>query len=138
MNSTAELHKSITISPLSQSVADQSVEEWPSDSMEPSIEFGDLICIHDTQGQIRSDGLYMLHYARQNIAPESARHLVADVVKVVRRVTRLPDGKLLLAYDNPVSKADEVVVESDLARWCSIAGSVSVAQRNQRGFMRMT
>lgn len=137
MNSTAHQQKSIAISSGGPTEGDCVIEEWSSDSMEPAIEFGDIITVRDTKGEIREDGLYMLHYPRARITPPSASHLVADVVKVVRRITRLPDGKLLLAYDNPCSKADEVIQEGDLAKWCMIAGAVSVAQGNKRGFMRM-
>lgn len=109
------------------------IEEWPSDSMEPAIAFGDLIHVIPTQG-IEDDGIYMLHYPRGQIQPPEAQHLVAEVVRVIRRVRRLEAGQLHLSYDGAGYLCDEVVQEADLLRWCTVAGQVSVAQRNGRGF----
>ena len=109
------------------------VEEWPSDSMEPTIAFGDLISVTPTQG-IEGGGVYMLIYQRSQIQPKPAQRLVSDVVKVIRRVRRLEDGRLHLSYDGAQSHYEEIVVEEDLLRWCSVAGQVSVVQSNGRGF----
>ena len=109
------------------------IEEWESDSMEPAISFGDLIRVTPTQG-IESDGMYMLHYQRGQIQPPAAQHLVAPLVKVIRRVRRLEDGRLHLSYDGAGYQCDEVVQEASLLRWCTVAGQVSVAQHNGRGF----
>lgn len=109
------------------------IEEWPSDSMEPTIAFGDLISVTPTQG-IEADGVYMLIYQRSQIQPKPAQRLVSDVLKVIRRVHRLEDGRLHLSYDGALSKCEEIVAEDDLLRWCSVAGQVSVVQSNGRGF----
>lgn len=109
---------------------------FPSDSMEPAIDFGDEIEITRTDG-IQGDGMYMLHYAQADMKPSALRHLCADVVKVVRRVKHLDDGLLHLSYDGPGYQCDEVVTESALASWCRIVGTVKVTQRNGRGFRTM-
>lgn len=111
----------------------QGAEEWQSDSMEPTISFGDFIHVTPSRG-IEADGLYMLHYSRDRILPAAARHLAAEVVKVIRRVRRMEGGQLHLSYDGSGYQCDELVVEEDLLRWCSVAGQVSVVQRNGRGF----
>ncbi len=109
---------------------------FPSDSMEPAIDFGDEIEITPTGG-IQGDGLYMLHYAQAGMKPGALRHLCADVVKVVRRIERLDDGALHLSYDGPGYQCNEVVSEAALSGWCSIVGTVKVTQRNGRGFRAM-
>ena len=118
---------------MQSALAPMVMEEWPSDSMEPAIAFGDLIRVTPTQG-IEADGLYMLHYQRGRVQPPAAQHLVAEVVKVIRRVRRLEGGRLHLSYDGAGYQCDEVVQEADLLRWCTVAGQVSVVQRNGRGF----
>ncbi len=118
---------------LQSTLASPAIEEWPSDSMEPAISFGDLIRVTPTRG-IESDGMYMLHYQRGQIQPPAAQQLVAPLVKVIRRVRRLEDGRLHLSYDGAGYQCDEVVQEADLMRWCTVVGQVSVAQHNGRGF----
>lgn len=131
MNATACAPVGATTSLLAHDWID-AADLWLSDSMEPTIEFGDAIAVTPTAG-IEADGLYMLHY-RSGSIKGPVRHLAADVVRVIRRVRRLDDGRLHLSYDGVGYQCDEVVTDADLARWCTIAGKVNVARRNGRAF----
>jgi phage repressor protein C with HTH and peptisase S24 domain len=110
---------------------------WQSDSMEPTIDFGDDITVTPTGGVILGDGMYLLTIDRDNIQPPGARALCAPVLRVIWRVTRQPDGRFGLTHDSPdYSEADSVVSQAELLRIWSVAGRVAVAKRNGRRWWR--